>query len=156
MAELLGCTVIRARRNGPKPRKPFATLRLYGFRKIGMDEERPTGTAGELEIWGEREATLEVQYFGDDAQNKLLTVEQSLQRPTIVDRCVDAGVAFFDAGSVQDLTALLDTTLYEERAAIDLSIRFAVTVADNPGFITRVNITMDNDKNFTVGEDDDG
>jgi len=149
VTELLGCTVIWGKQNCPKPRKPFATLRLYAFRGVGMNDEIPTATLGQVEVKGTQEATLEVQYFGTDAEQKLIELNQALSRPTIVDRCFGAGVAFFDAQNVQDLTALLDATNYEERASIDLSVRFMLSVIDEPGYINTVTITAE-DGDFTI------
>jgi hypothetical protein len=155
VAELLGCTVIWSKGNGPKPRKPFATLRLYGYRRNGLDEGRSTNTAGVVEVRGDREATLEVQYFGEDAQQKLLELEQQFQRPTIVEQCFVEGVAFFDVQNIQDLTGLLDATTYEERASIDFSVRFAISTTDETGYIDKVTINADGTE-FTVEGDENG
>ncbi len=152
MTELLGCTVIWAKQNGPKPKKPFATLRLYAFRGVGTNDEVPTDTPGGVEVKGTFEATLEIQYFGDSAEQKLIELDQSLSKPTIVDRCFGTGVAFFDAQNVQDLTGLLDATNYEERASIDLSIRYANAMTDNPGYVSQVNLNMNQNYDFTVKE----
>jgi len=155
LVELLGCTVIWARQNGPKPKKPFAVLRLYAYRRDGLDEERFTSTQGVVEVRGDRVATLEVQYFGDNAQQMLIELEQSLQRPTIVERCFGACVAFFDVKNIQDLTGLLDAATYEERASIDFSVRFVVSTTDETGYIDKITINADG-TNFTVGEDENG
>lgn len=143
ITELLGCTVIWANQNGPKPKKPFTTLRLYAIRGVGMNDEVPTDTPGEIEIKGTGEATLEVQYFGTDAEQKLIELNQALAKPTIVDRCFGAGVAFFDAQNVQDLTGLLDGANYEGRASVDLSVRFTLSAKDEPGYFEKVSINAD-------------
>ena len=65
-----------------------------------------------------------------------------LETPTVTDRCHAAGVAFFAAEPVQDITGLLsDGKTYEPRAAVDLRIRFNGHVKDSPGIIERVEIT---------------
>ena len=143
VTELLGCTVIWANQNGPKPRKPFAKLRLYASRSVGMNDEVPTDTAGKIEIKGTIEKTLEVQYFGTDAEQKLIELNQALSKPTVLDKCFSASVAFFDAQNVQDLTGLLDATNYEERASIDLSVRFTLSATDEPGYFDKVSINAD-------------
>lgn len=143
VAELLGCTVIWANQNGPKPKKPFATLRLYAFRGVGMNDEIPTTTLGQVEVKGTHEATLEVQYFGTNAEQKLIELNQALSKPTVLDKCFSADVAFFDAQNVQDLTALLDATNYEERASVDLSVRFILSTTDEPGYLEKVSINAD-------------
>lgn len=143
ITELLGCTVIWSKQNGPKPKKPFASLRLYAFRGVGMGDETPTDTLGEVEIRNTVEATLEVQYFGTNAEQKLIEMNQALSKPTVLDKCFSAGVAFFDAQNVQDLTGLLDAANYEERASIDLYVRFTMSTIDMPGYIEKVIINTD-------------
>lgn len=143
VTELLGCTVIWAKQNGQKPKKPFATLRLYALRGVGMNDEIPTTTLGQVEVKGTQEATLEVQYFGANAEQNLIELNQALSKPTIVDRCFGAGVAFFDAQNVQDLTELLDAVNFEERASIDLSVRFTLSAKDEPGYFEKVSINAD-------------
>lgn len=152
ITELLGCTVIWANQNGPKPKKPFATLRLYAFRGVGMNDESPTDTPGEIEVRNTVEATLEVQYFGTNAEQKLIELNQALSKPTVLDKSFSAGVAFFDAQNVQDLTGLLDAANFEERAAIDLSVRYVNSMTDNPGYVSQVNLNMNQNYDFTVKE----
>jgi len=61
-----------------------------------------------------------------------------LQRPTIVDRCFAANIAFTRAEDTQDLTFLLDGRSWEERASRDLIITYSRSIEDNPGYITTV------------------
>lgn len=121
-----------------------------------MPDEKTTATAGEIEVKGNFEATLEVQYLGTNAEQKLIELNQGLKKPTMVDRCFGAGVAFFDAQKVQDLTVALDAANYEEKAAINLSLRYVDSIIDNPGCISQVNLTMNKNYNFTVKEEQNG
>lgn len=156
ITESLGCTTIWANQNDPKPAKPFATLRLYDLRGVGMYDEKPTATAGEVEVKGNFETTLEVLYLGTNAEQNLIELKQGLKKPTVVDRCFGAGVAFFDAQRVQDLTVALDAANYEEKASINLSLRYVDSIIDNPGYISQVNLTMNKNYNFTVEEEKNG
>lgn len=153
LTELLGCTVILAKQNGPKAKKPFATIRLYAFHGVGMNDEVSTTTPGQLEVKGTQECTLEVQYFGTDAEQKLIELKHALSKPTIADRCFGAEVVFFDVQNVQDLTGLQDDTKFEERASIDFSVRFVLSMTDEPGYVSQVNLNMNKNYDFTVKEE---
>lgn len=139
ITDLTGKTVIWAKQNAPKPKKPYITLRLFALRTEGMDEVLVVGS-GELLVQGHRAVTLEVEWYGAGAMDGLTALEQSLYRPTVIDRCVAGGVAFFDAQEVQELTGLLDGKFWEERASIDFSLRFTRSTADSPGYIETVTI----------------
>lgn len=139
MTELLGCTVIWAKDNGPKLKAPFATLRVFGHRPIGMSEKRATESDGVYNLIRHYQATLEVKYVGSGAEIALVKMEQALEKNDIIERCAVSGIAFFDNHGTQDLTELIDNRAYEECAVIDLMMRYVVSIADNQGRIESVN-----------------
>jgi hypothetical protein len=66
---------------------------------------------------------------------------RALEKPTVVDAFMGAGVAFLYADPVQDLTDLLgNEQQYEPRAAVDLHCRYTSQVIDNVGVIDTVEI----------------
>lgn len=133
--------VFWANQGNPKQIKPFVTLQLTDENTIDMmDEILRTEQPGILKIKGHREQILSVNYFGSEAMEKLAELKQSLDRPTIVDRCFAQGIAFFKASSVRNLTALLDNRKYENRANLELFIRFVRITNDNPGWIETVSV----------------
>lgn len=143
LLELPKNQVIWSNQNGIKPKKNFAKLRIYSHVPEAMAEQRKTGIPGEINIFTSWRCKLEVQYYcmtGNDAQGALINLVQDLERPSIVDQCFANRVAFFDTNPVQDLTALLDGTLWEARAAVDLSIRYNVVRRDAPGHIETIHI----------------
>lgn len=139
---LTGKVAILEKQNGPKPKKPYLTMRLSSLRRVGMDEQRRTATAGEVEIVGPREMTLSLQWFGDGAMAGLTDLAQALQKPTVVDRCMSAGFAVFDVDAVQELGALSGTT-WEERAVLDMYVRIMLSTTDTPGYIHDVTIAAE-------------
>lgn len=139
VVDLTGKTAIWERQDAPRPKKPYLTMRLFSLRESGMDEIRKTATAGEVEIIGPREITCSIQWFGPGALNGLAKLSQSFQRPTIVDRCASLGFAVFSVESVQDVGITLDSR-WEERAALDVHVRYMQSVTDTPGYIHDVAI----------------
>lgn len=150
IAELLalpGKRVVWAQQNMPRLCRPFATLQLFGERYEKSEELRPTGP-GQYKVVVPMTCTLSVQYFGADAASHLEAMTTGLSRPTIVDRCFAAKVAVYDAEGTTDLSGLLEGQTWEERAAVDLHVRYNSEVEDTPGYIESVVIEADIEKHL--------
>lgn len=148
MIDLLGIdaqSVYWANQSAPKGALPVATLRLYSIAQEAMTEDRGVDAADRLDLQLPQAAVLEVQIFdesGGDPVGRLEALLLKLEMPTVADRCHVAGVAFFAAEPVLDITGLLaDGKTYEPRAAVDLHIRFNGRIKDSPGIIEKVEIT---------------
>lgn len=150
IAELLalpGKRVVWAQQNMPRLCRPFATLQLFGERYEKSEELRPTGP-GQYKVVVPMTCTLAVQYFGEDAASHLEAMTTGLSRPTIVDRCFAAKMAVYDAEGTTDLSGLLEGQTWEERAAVDLHVRYNSEVEDTPGYIESVVIESDIEKHL--------
>lgn len=150
VAELLalpGKQVVWAQQNMPRLCRPFATLQLFGKRYEKSEELRPTGP-GQYKVVVPMTCTLAVQYFGEDASSHLEAMTTGFSRPTIVDRCFAAKVAVYDAEGTTDLSGLLEGQTWEERAAVDLHVRFNSEADDAPGYIESVVIEADIEKHL--------
>lgn len=147
IAELLGIPgkkVIWANQDGVRQAVPLVTLMSYAERGEAMAEQRFTTTPGEIDLRTPTAFVLEVQLFDKKGTFPVDTMSElirHLERPTIVDRFMSAGVAYLYADPVQDVTALLgNDQQYEPRAAVDLHLRYTSQVIDNPGWIEEVDI----------------
>lgn len=159
MIDLLGIdaqSVYWANQSAPKGALPVATLRLYSIAQEAMTEDRGVDEADRLDLQLPQAAVLEVQIFdesGGDPVGRLETLLLKLEIPTVTDRCHAAGVAFFAAEPVQDITGLLsDGKTYEPRAAVDLRVRFNGCIKDAPSVIEKVEITAKAQKPETPKE----
>lgn len=145
LLEIDAQSVYWANQTAPKGALPVATLRLYSIAQEAMAEDRGVDDADNLNLLLPQSAVLEVQVFekgGGDPVNRLETLLLKLETPTVTDRCHAAGVAFFAAEPVQDITGLLsDGKTYEPRAAVDLRVRFNGCIKDAPSVIEKVEIT---------------
>lgn len=138
MIELTGLKCIWDYQNNPKPPNPYISMRLSTERDLGTETRRRKDGTGIVDVVSQKEATLSVNAFGPGAIDKCNMLWTSLQRPTIVDRCFAANMAFIRAEDAQDLTELLDGRSWEERANIDLIVTYGRSVVDEPGYITTV------------------
>ena len=140
IAELLGLPgkqVVWVNQNMPRIKRPFATLQFYGIHGEASEELRPTGP-GTYDVRVPTSATLAVQYFGPAALEHLETLARGFERPTIADRCFAAAVVVYDTNNITDLSVLLESQTWDERANIDLYIRYNHDVEDEPGYIESV------------------
>jgi hypothetical protein len=141
--------------NAPKPSNPYISLRLSAERTTGTEVRRRKDGSGILDVVSQKEATLSVNAFGTGTIDKLNMLWTALQRPTIVDRCFAASIAFPRAEAPQDLTALLDGRSWEERANIDLYVTYGRSIEDEPGYITTVIVTGElGERDQTIHETD--
>lgn len=132
-----GDRVVWAEQNGPRPARPFATLRLGNVISPGLtDEERCTVVEGgapgadlRIETVAQQEIVITVETFtaattGNGSALALLTrAKNALSKNSQIEAFDAAGIAVVDRGTVQNLTALLDTE-FEGRASLDVRIRF--------------------------------
>ena len=137
--------------NAPEPPRPYATLQLFAQHGEAQEDIIPTATKGVYNIAVPVTATLSVQLYdtiGGDACEKLNTLARRLETPTVVDKCFAAGVAFYNAESVVDLTEAIDDANAMPRAAIDFYVRTNSVITDDLSVIEKVIA----DGEYTYGE----
>ena len=146
IAELLGLTkpkVIWIYPNAPVPTRPYATLQIFAQQAEAQEDIIPTNTKGIYNIAVPETQTLSVQYYdvkGGDACDKLDLLARQLNKPSIVDRCFLAGVAFYNAENVVDLTDVVDDANAMPRANIDFSVRTNSVLTDNLSVIEQTEV----------------
>lgn len=124
-------TVIWSDQNSPRPAFPFWTLRLQSFRSVGeSDTGQGVSNAGAQAVQNVREATVAVQRFGMDSDLACQGLKDTLTMTSVSDQWYVNKIALFDVGNVVNLTAKLDNSQLEPRAALDLFIRFNSIVTD--------------------------
>jgi hypothetical protein len=137
IAELLGLAknkVVWVYPNAPQPARPFATLQLFAQRGEAQEDIIPTASVGVYDVVVPETQTLSVQLYdtkGGDVCSKLDTLARRLETPTVADKCFAAGVAFYDAESVIDLTDAVDDANAMPRANIDLFVRTNSVITDD-------------------------
>ena len=156
IAELLGLynrQVVWYYPNAPAPSRPYATLQVFAEVREAQENVRKTSTTGKYNIFVPVTQTLRVQLYGQqgtDVCESLNVLARKLEMPTYADKCFAAGVAFFNAESVIDLTEVLDDASAMPRASIDFHVRTNSILEDDLGVIEQVKV----DENIKIDETD--
>lgn len=146
---LAGNKVIWTGQNMPRLKRPFATMQVISERHEVREDYKPAG-AGVYDVIVPCIAMVSVQYYGDDALDKVADMVRGLERYTIVDRCAAAGLAVYNEDGTLDTSGLLDGETWEERATVDLRTRYNSVVRDEPGYIDTVEVDGGTGEQFTV------
>lgn len=127
---------------GPRGTGTFITLNSsLALTQMGQrDEERTTDADGNLTRVAQRKFTASVNTWGKGAKTLLGVVLDALERYDVQGVLDSVNVAYLRRGSVQDLTALLETE-YEERAHADVFFALADGTTEQVGTIETVEIT---------------
>jgi hypothetical protein len=123
------------------------TLKITsGPRRTGYSDNIQYLSGDNFMVGGQREMVVSVQVFGNTQIHRSLAYQltvdlnASLSKVTVLDRLRSAGVAVFNQGEVNNMTALEETE-YEERAEFDILVGVAENVVDDPGIIETANVT---------------
>lgn len=147
IAELLvldDSAVVWSNQDGGKQDVPLVTLTTYSHQAEAMEDRLATDEPGVLNLKTPTAFVLEVRYFGRkrtypvDILDNLI---RQLERPSVVDKCFQNGVAFLYADPVQDITTTLDNKQqFEPAAAVDIHCRYTASITDKTEYIDTVEI----------------
>lgn len=117
-------TTIWRFQNGPAPSAPYMTLNMTNYKKVGWDYQTLTNEDGKAALMGNREFTLEINYYGAGGVDVFEKLTTSLQSFPVIQALTAAGVAYIDKLSQQNLTGLAESTSgFEERQMMELRFR---------------------------------
>lgn len=122
----LGIIAIEARQGAPRPPLPYATYLFINpsLKVNGQDEIVPN----EDDTWtqmGMRSSLVSLNILGQDANNLMSDLRDSLDRPDIIDLFVANEISQYSLTGPNDLTELEDTK-YVERSQMDVNIYYAI------------------------------
>lgn len=137
--------VIWSNQDGAKLAVPFVSLTTYSHKGEAMEDRLQTNVPGVLDLKVPTAFVLEVRYFGEKGSYPVDAIDdfvRCMEKPSVVDKCFQHGVAVLYADPVQDMTSLLgNNQQFEPAAAVDLHCRFTNSVTDDVGYIDKVKIT---------------
>lgn len=87
----------------------------------GLSEGSPT-----VAVTGERRGEVSIQGFGADSYDWLVAADLALSIESVAAAIQDDGVTIVSTGSVNDISALLDTS-YEKRYLFEVEVRYRIT-----------------------------
>ena len=141
---LVSGTLIWMDQSKTLPALPFTAMKISSRRKVNMDWHSAPNASGVETVKGDREFTLSMQrhqaYGADSVTELLQSVADKLQLTTTVDKFMAKKIAVYDVGQVVDISALLDKTIIEKRASLDVFMRVKLTQTDNVGLIEQVSV----------------
>ena len=146
MQPIIGGVVILADQNSPRPPLPYSVIKINSVRYVNQDHYGDPDNAGIQTVKGDREFTLNVQMFGEsDVVSSLSGVVDRLRLTTNIDKFMSKKLTAFNTEAVTDISALLDSTVIEKRASVDIFMRYKSSLTDNVGIIETASIEGDDD-----------
>ena len=156
LAAKTGLKVILGDQGGPRPGGAgYATLKVTEGQTLGQpaevrrgDNPAPSGNGGdevEFDAILRGEVLAQVQVFttattGNSSARALLSAARAaLELPSQRAAFRAAGLALIDRGTIQDVTALLETR-FEGRAALQVRFHAVQKVSEFTGYIATVNV----------------
>jgi hypothetical protein len=122
-----------------RPPYPYITIRVGSIVKRGWDSVGPVDDDGIVEIGGQRNVTVTVEYFGESPVEYAMAIVANFEKPSIHAKMLKAGIAFIRVSPVQNLTGIgFNGSLYEERSSFDLFVGIADNTSDEVGIIEKV------------------
>lgn len=141
---LVGGTLIWGEQSKTLPTLPFTTMKISGRRMVNGDHHGAPNASGVETVKGDREFTLSMErhqaYSADSVTELLQNVANKLRLTTNIDKFMAKKIAVYDIGAVTDISALLDKTIIEKRAALDIFMRYKLTQTDTVGLIETVSV----------------
>lgn len=115
-----GESVIWWDQNGPRPERPYLTLRKSSLLPLGHDFYADVeSVSGFTKIGGVRQLTLQINHYGVNSIGVLEGLCTSLWIEEYSLLLREAGITFLNRLAIQDLTDLLDTR-FEDRSQMDM------------------------------------
>lgn len=155
MKPLFPETLIWADMSSPTPARPYSVMRVQSVKTLNMDHHSDVNSNGLISVTGDREFTLNIQRFQDykapeDVTSHLQAVVDKLRLRSHIDRLLSKGLAAYHSHAVQNISGLLDNTQIENRAMVDILVRYRSTQLDDVGLIETVNMRCTDEPEYTV------
>nr|DAG78695.1 MAG TPA: glycosyltransferase [Caudoviricetes sp.] len=124
-AAAAGIPVIFANENGTQPTPPYIAMAVR-WAQASRAEQGEVDEHGNALISQHNDATVELQGFGAGAYDGLDALQLHLQHPELEERAEVLGLAVFDRGRLQSIPVLREGARYEQRALLELGVRYVV------------------------------
>jgi hypothetical protein len=126
VSTLIGFPVIWRFANAQRPDPPYMDLNITFITSIGIDYETTPDTNGNVISWGNRELTLELNYYGSGSLNAMEALYSSLRNDNILATLNKAGICYVQKMLQTNSTILLSGgSTYEERNTMELRFRYS-------------------------------
>lgn len=124
LVQFSSISVVWQESNGPKPDLPYLTLRRQSVSSIAHEYMSNPDDNGIAVISGNRELIINIQAYGSNAFGRLEDLISLHLVTESQELLATEGLSLINQLGIQNITGLNDT-LFEERASVDLLLRFA-------------------------------
>lgn len=131
--------LILANQNGKRLKKPYMVLYVQRASRLPIHQTM-SDDIGNVLISAHRDASCQIQCFGDGAYDELDAMAQRFKSPKMVDESASVNMAIEKIGQVQDIPVLRDSLNYEPRAILEFYVRYTLTTSENVGAIEHVGV----------------
>lgn len=141
LSPLVNCPVIRAYENGREPTPPFLTYELK------FEQTPEHALYGDVNTQGVRlvrthvNAVLELNYFGENSLAALRELAMRFSTETVLNTWDEQGVAIVNVGRITHLAFLNEQGDYEDRAMLEVELRYCAEITEHLGVIEQVTLT---------------
>lgn len=132
--------VIFADGNGTRPDENYISLKIMTISKIGQKDELSTDINGDRKIKYDEDFTLNIEGYGIGVNDNIQELKDSLQKETVIQALVQAGIAVRNDSDITDISELLDETI-EKRYLYEVMMGFSHEIDENVGVIENVEWT---------------
>lgn len=134
-------TIIWADGPGPRPAKPYITLKIISAPRVGQDEtlmssDLPYG-ADEVVVVVTRQGVLSINVIGGDSLSILNDIDSRVFGPKSLDSLHARAISCLQTTGPRDMTGFLDTAP-ESRSQMDVIIGWADAIGTGVGPIEHV------------------
>lgn len=145
---IIAGTVIYSDQNMARPALPYSTIKVSAFRRVNKDHYGDPNASGIQTVKGDREFTVNIQNYGNaDSVTFLNDVAGKLQLTSNIDKFMAKKISCFNTSAVNDLSTVINNTMIESRASLDIFCRIKSSMTDNVGYIDTVSIAASDDSN---------
>lgn len=140
LSALTHYSVIRAYQNGVQPKKPFITYQLKFEKMPDNMLYSEISSTGEQITLTHIDAVLELQCFGHNGVNLLREIALKAKTPNQIEKWDKEGIAVISANRISNIPFLNEEKSYEDRAILEIDIRYTSSVKDIIHIIETVEI----------------
>lgn len=152
LSELFDVPIIRAYQDGKEPPKPFAT---YALRWENQPEHFCYTQQGGGKVTTHLESTLELQLFADRAFELLKRSVLRLKLQSMLTKWAESDIAIVEIGKVSDMPFLNEAQSYDNRAIVEIRLRYSESLDDPTEFFNQVEVeNLDNHQTTRIGVQD--
>lgn len=145
-----GTRIYRSNQNLTEEPKPYLVYRIGTSTTTEFDSVTSPDYQGRVIRYASGKASLDLNYYGANAEEFLRSFRSRLNRDSITNLCRRLNIAVLHRGEIRDLTFIANMSQQVERAQMDLTLGFTEMDVETLQIIDRVEIRWIDGKSVPV------